>query len=328
MKFRKRFRKNPFIMLPHAIELLDLPPEYHTLFPTIDYSPSDLFLDSLTSDIPAVQEVTANGGLPEDKFAEQSPCLPTKPVWEYFSCWCLRNGRPRNTQFWAYCEESQTNFAMFSIVCQQFSITENSAIMVTEDEEYWLVENTLLADSNMIRVPATHDSDIVMQSTCGMLPTTPDNYVFKVTLKNDYTLPLHPKQGDANDVIISSTKICSEKQGNIPLPLRFLLQLNICRRSEGWFKLQTEVYYRNQLLATATSDTFMLNNPRMKKMKEHQLYSTSQLKFMQVYSLHQHLKLITNEDRWISIADNMNIKDVSILMKNANSLFPPVFRYK
>lgn len=231
--------------------------------------------------------------------------------------WCLKTGKTKSQQFWAYCEGSQNNFAKFSLVIPGMNITPKSNLMRNIDGSVlYIVEDTT---KEVLRaVPVSGECTIKEFKKTELKKISPDEVEFDAKLVEDRDEPVHPHQGPSNIVHFKIQKVAKNYKDKLNSPLGFMLQVNFTGRSEGWFKILISISYKGNVIAETFSKTFMLNNPRMKKLKEHKLFTAKQLKFMQVYSLCKNTK---QQPYWINLCNEQNL-DFEVISKNATTLFP------
>ena len=73
-------------------------------------------------------------------------------------------------------------------------------------------------------------------------------------------------------------------------------------------------------------NTFMMNNPRMKKMAEHKLYPCCQLKFMQLYALDLFRNIDHDKSKWENLGTKLRYGNLHELFNQAPKLFPKIVR--
>ena len=169
-------------------------------------------------------------------------------------------------------------------------------------------------------MPISNPNEIIECSKSELVHLNPDDFTYAVELVQDEQEPFHPQQGPADVVKCNVQQIKRNYKGKLPAPLGFMFQINFTARSEGWFKLKCDILFQNRIVVQTYSNTFMLNNPRLKKMKEHKLYTSEQLKFMQIYSLCEENDSIPAA-YWARILTERNM-DTSLIEK-ASLMFPP-----
>jgi len=234
----------------------------------------------------------------------------------YSMDWCLKTGKKKSQQFWSYCEESQNNFMKFNLqVPTNMHLTENATFMKRVDGSLVLVEDKRQQVTRLWEMK--NPQHTFYDSLHSLFPLEENDISYLVTLEKDEQEPVHPQQGSADIVHCAVQEVTSNYKNKLPSPINFMFQINFRSRSEGWFKIRCVVYYRDRKLADILSDTFMLNNPRMKKFKEHKLYTPKELKFMQIYSLSAN---DYPEEYWTQIRKTLNISYE--LCDKATTLFP------
>jgi len=282
--------------------------------------PFDEILDSLYNPEPITTSKEEASSV-EHALEEQLLRISTNSHVEfsYSFDWCLKTGKKKSQQFWAYCEESQNNYARFTLNIPDMDITEHSAAMHREDGTITIVEDKR---NPTPRVLALTDQPYIytLDTPLHELTSINENDIsFDVELVQDSQEPMHPQQGPADIVHCAVQLVKRSYHNKLASPLGFMFQINFRGRSEGWFKIHTSVRYKNVTIANIYSDTFMLNNPRMKKMKEHKEYSPQELKFMQIYSLTK-ASSFHSQDHWNRLLKSLHLP--MHLCNKAPTLFP------
>lgn len=227
--------------------------------------------------------------------------------------WCTKKRTIRDQQFWVYCESTQDNFTRFTLHVPSLHITANSTIMKDTHDSLYIVED-LSVNSNVVKVYPLFCSSptVLFVSKNNLLPLHSNDFVIQLYLTADDELPLHPNQQNAESVSFIAVKL--ENHSNEPkFPIGFTYKMNFKNRAEGWFKIQLSLLYKDILIAQSFSAPFVFNNPRMKKVKEHRLYTPRELKFMHVYTLandktafvHEYSSLFYNYQHLVGQAKNL-----------------------
>ena len=234
--------------------------------------------------------------------------------------WCLKTGKKKSQQFWTYCEESQNNFARFILSVPNMKLNANSCVMEHNDGYLCIVEDCTL---DIVKILPVNDTNCfpntILDCPIDKLNDLNQRDIdIDVKLVKDEEEPIHPFQGSPNIVHCNINEVTRNYREKLRFPIDFMFQINFTGRSEGWFKMLCTVSYKGDVLAETYSRTFMLNNPRMKKLKEHKLFSPEELKFMQIYSLERDVK---ENAYWDSLCVEKNLNLVK-LQEKASILFP------
>mmetsp|Transcript_21770 Transcript_21770/g.37174 ORF Transcript_21770/g.37174 Transcript_21770/m.37174 type:complete len:363 (-) Transcript_21770:41-1129(-) len=308
-------------------------------FNELDYTPEQSSIDSLfnsLSSLPVLDDACyTNPPLPTSEIIEdegfvntttslrQSIKLQQQQEKElYFDLeWCLKNGKSKSQQYWVYCEESQNNFAKFSLQSSLINLTSKSCIMKDIYGNLYVVENP--STPQITALPFNNTSSISTFNSTELFFTSPSDFNITVKLVKNVEEPQHPHQGEAEDVQTTSSIIEGDYPWELNFPLNCMYKLNFRGRSEGWFKMECTLIYQSKIVLVSSSPTFMLNNPRLKKMKEHKLYTSNELKFMHIYSIATaRLQTHVSISHWEQMGKNSGFENVTALLQNASRLFP------
>mmetsp|Transcript_39686 Transcript_39686/g.68014 ORF Transcript_39686/g.68014 Transcript_39686/m.68014 type:complete len:328 (-) Transcript_39686:30-1013(-) len=250
--------------------------------------------------------------------------LKESSTLQYKSNWCLASGKPRKQQFWVYCEGTQTNYIRFDLYQENlFPVNQNSKLMKDSSDNILLVSDASASFSEatyfLNNVPS-----IFVVDTSSLTEVHSNEFSLTMTLSPDKEQPHHPLQGTAESIIIKSNQINTipKKHALSNFPLSFMFQIKFMHRVEGWFRLHVNISHKESNM-TIKSTPFILNNPRLKKRKEHTDFTPTELKFMHVYS-HFEQKNETNKYDWIELGGMLGHSDPSKLISNASKLFPPI----
>jgi len=106
---------------------------------------------------------------------------------------------------------------------------------------------------------------------------------------------------------------------DLPFPFCYIGRFTFKNREEGWFRLRAALYWAGRPVLAGDSDLFMFNNPRMKCKKHLSLFTPSQIKFMQVYSLTP----LPDQDYWLDLAIQLGfgVKTALQLLQLALDIF-------
>jgi hypothetical protein len=240
----------------------------------------------------------------------------------FTSEWRYKRGTKKAQQYWVYCEESQFNYIKWDLQCNNLLWNSNSRVMKRRDDNSGaliFVEN--ISEGPVVRGFALEPGLGIsfIESFCvNELEVVPASKLqFEMDIVADSTEPHHPNQGSAASVECSP-KVWPSSQENTA-PFAYFATVQFSNRTEGWFRLQAKLKYNDQVYIEAESDTFMLNNPRMKKHNEFQNIPASHVKFMLLYNS------IASADL-ISAGHNLgySITLISQLMSTARNLFASV----
>mmetsp|Transcript_36092 Transcript_36092/g.61949 ORF Transcript_36092/g.61949 Transcript_36092/m.61949 type:complete len:310 (-) Transcript_36092:2-931(-) len=258
----------------------------------------------------------------------------THSTIQYPQCfeWCGRTGKRKLQPFWVYCEESQKNFVKFNMYTPHINPTPKSKlarslINDTQLNSYILVENHELEKT---RVCSISNLDLpplfYEQNQYEIIPT--DDINWKIKLISDNENPVHPQQGNASSINMDITRLDFAVPDLFEFPLGMFFQINIKGRIQGFFKLEFILYHEDTPIFKTYSDTFMMNDTRMKRVKEHRLYSCKELKFMRLFALENQKNNFVDIPAWEELGKELNFKNTSKLLKEATNLFPKAARRK
>ena len=225
--------------------------------------------------------------------------------------WCLKKGSRRGHQFWVYCEKSQSNYAKVTIKAEGITLTATSEIMMDALGHPHLVEDASLTNVKAISLFTSHPTVKCYPSSC-FRPTDVSKFHITLALVPDEEEPRIFKQGNAQTVQFSAQQIKCKHGWGAP-PLSYFFEIHFQMRTEGWFRLQSTIMYEDMIIAQGLSSTFMFNNPRMRKLHEHKLYTPKELKFMHTFShcsdknafMLQYRYLLSNSSTLFQVAENL-----------------------
>ena len=272
----------------------------------------DQILNNLLSDINDISflnEIENNVQLPLFEFAH------------YETFWVTKNGCKRALQYWVYCESNQDNYLNFTLKVPGLTITTRSGIMKDALDRLYVVEDKYCSDNFKKVFPlfSSAPSAFFIQ-TSFLLPIDYNDLSIQLNIISDDEYPKHPLQECAK--FVKSSMFLEPQNANNALlfPFNFTPKLNFQGRAEGWFKVQCSLMYNNNIISLHTSDPFIFNNPRIKKMKEHRQYNCRELKFMQIAELvsdkeeylEQHGYLLENSMELIALSSKLfpNVKNI------------------
>lgn len=197
--------------------------------------------------------------------------------------WCMKSGKRRASQYWAYCEEKQSNICKIEFIAPNQMIIiglsklvqdENGSVMIAspyENEQYTCFPISQKYTSLPLLLHYTQFKEIEKKDIS-----------FELKIISDVEEPVDPNQGSPSTVDFSYNTIFSGDTDSFPFST--LMELKFQRRSKGWFKLEITMKYKDFVLLQSYSDTFIFNNPRMKKAKELNLLTPKQVKFLYLCS--------------------------------------------
>mmetsp|Transcript_768 Transcript_768/g.962 ORF Transcript_768/g.962 Transcript_768/m.962 type:complete len:272 (-) Transcript_768:33-848(-) len=206
-------------------------------------------------------------------------------ILSYSMHWCIKKGSKRVQQFWIYCEQSQDNFIHLELKLPEIRLSNASCLMIDEGGSLFIVEDIHCIGPYATVVPLFGATPQVIKFPLAFLsPCDPKKLTLKLSLVVDTEIPIHPLQGDPQNVQCRIEDVTKNYPKIIASPFDYMFCLNFQGRVEGWYKIQSEFQYDGKPLNKSFSDPFMFNNPRLKKLKEHKRFSTKELKFMQIFA--------------------------------------------
>ena len=241
--------------------------------------------------------------------------------------WCIKSGKKKSQPFWSYCETNHSNYIKFAFSNPHFTITNNSRIAYDLDGNYIVIENFHSRSSKAFYL---HDfNQIITVDTQTCLEVAENDIDFKLQVICDNEEPVHPHQGISSLVKFEVECIDDPKVKNVlPKPFGMFFKLNLIGRVEGFFKVECSLYHKNQIILSTHSDTFMMNDPRVKKKPQHKLFSCKELKFMRLCSLDKQKNTFHNPNDWIDLANSLQLNNPTNLINQSHVLFPKSFRRK
>ena len=239
----------------------------------------DQILNNLLSDI---DDITFLNEIENDNVQ-----LPLLEFAHYETFWVTKNGTKRALQYWVYCESNQDNYLNFTYKVPGLIVTSRSGIMKDNLDRLYIVEDKYSTDNFKKVFPlfSSAPSAFFIQASF-LFPIEKSNISIQLSIISDDEYPKHPIQESAKFVkssLVLETK--NENNDSLQFPFNFTSKLNFQGRAEGWFKIQTVLMYNNSVISLHTSDPFIFNNPRIKKLKEHRQYNCREIKFMQIAEL-------------------------------------------
>lgn len=258
---------------------------------------------------------TSDGNIPNPLLTKEQP--PVISTTYYNLHWCIQKGTKRTQQFWIYCEKCQDNYCCFTLQAPGLNITNKSRIMQDEGGTLFIVED-IYAGMFLRVMPFLCTSPQILQfPTSFLYPCDTKRLSIQLSLVIDEEKPIHPHQEEPYGVNCTIENVTKDYQHVLNSPIDFMFKLKFQGRAEGWFKIRYDLVFGGVLLSRGTSDPFMFNNPRMKKMKEHKLYTTRELKYMQIYSA------FLNKERFLQeyYPECENVTNTAKLIQQAPILF-------
>lgn len=211
--------------------------------------------------------------------------------------WVHKRGRVKPVQYWAYCEGYQANYVCVQLAVPGFTWSAGSRLFAHKRNDACLV---LAEDVNVLshvvrgvfidrELGAGHgiSSEFARED---LEEVDPSEVLLKVALKEDTTVPVHPQQGTASSVNVQQQSLNGQEDGEkvktaTPPPFSQTMKFRFSKRTSGWFVLHGSLYCRGMLLATGTSDAFMLYDPRIRNRSQLQEFSVKEIKYMQAFAL-------------------------------------------
>ena len=241
--------------------------------------------------------------------------------------WSGRTGKRKLQPFWAYCEESQHNYVKFNMHVPHFPTTSATKICKSKaSDTYLLVENHLHQQSRTCVISNLSLPPCIYRNS-EYYVVNHEEIIWKLDLVSDDEIPVHPQQGDASLVNTNIIRLDTAVPDLFEIPLGMFFQINFTGRVRGFFKLKMTLYHQNIAIFTTYSETFMMNNPRMKRIQEHKLYSCKELKFMRLFALHCQKNEFPDISTWKEIGKDLQFQNISKLLSQAANLFPKPVRY-
>lgn len=241
--------------------------------------------------------------------------------------WTHKKGKKKPQQFWVYCEDKQQSYARITLNTNFDNISWTSAsrmfIFVQNDARHLCFVQNYASKADVQKAICLQ---LIDENGCvGVEQTIPTRSLVPVDrselelnffLESDASSPVHPLQGNPIDVQMNC-QTGSIECSDIREPFQHTAMFSFKNRVEGWFKMKMVLSYSGVTLISSYSDTFMFNNPRLKKRKELAVHPSAVVKFIQCYALSP----TQNEREWFSIAQENGITVNSTLLKLGKDVF-------
>jgi hypothetical protein len=212
-------------------------------------------------------------------------------VFPGFTCeWHQKTGSRKGNQYWVYCESSQFNYIKWSFNAGGLLWSSDSRVMRYKHSKQSSMDGLIFIE-NIRTFPARG----VLVEPCALigyieyfnlndLEEVPETWFeFVLDLQPDKTVPIHPDQVNTRAVNLKFSVTPSAV--DYPAPYSYFSSVQFSKRMPGWFRLKGTLLFKNQVFQECLSETFMLNNPRMRKHPELLSYSPAHVKFMQLSSI-------------------------------------------
>mmetsp|Transcript_10391 Transcript_10391/g.12802 ORF Transcript_10391/g.12802 Transcript_10391/m.12802 type:complete len:271 (-) Transcript_10391:43-855(-) len=248
-------------------------------------------------------------------FTSMNPEAPARPKFTPSMHWCIKKGSKRAQQFWIYCEQSQDNYLRLTFSIPSVTITRKSAFMMDEKGDLYLIEDVTAILYYRAVALFEPKLQIIRFPKSFLYPCDTRKLVVRLSLEIDEEEPRAPNQGNPNAVQCDVQDISSIYPEKLAPLLDYMYCIKFQGRIEGWFKIHARLTYDKYQITECFSDTFMFNNPRLKKLKEHKDYTTKELKFMKLYSDSK------NKQQFLASYFNGSPEQQKLL-ENAPTLFP------
>ena len=227
--------------------------------------------------------------------------------------WTHKKGKRKPQQFWIYCEGSQQNYVRVDLTAPGFTWTARSVVRrhKVQPQVLLLVENyregaPVAETFRCLSFEVGPSTDPLPEGETApcieafvtaeeMEEIGSDELQIHFSVVRDHSFPVHPQQGDSDQMSINQNLLFDK---DLPFPFCYIGRFTFNNREEGWFRLRAALYWAGRPVLAGDSDLFMFNNPRMKCKKHLSLFTPSQIKFMQVYSLPP----LPDQDYWLDLA--------------------------
>ena len=281
-------------------------------------------LDSTPDSLPGLEDSPASYVSPDSVSSDNDDAINGSSTLPSLS-WCIKSGKIKPHNFWAYCELKQSNYIKFAFSNPHFTITNNSRFVFDTGGKYIVVENI---HETLTKAFYLHDISVcITVDTHAYTKISNNDIGFKLQVICDNEEPVHPHQGEASYVKIDVECLEDSNIKNVlPKPFGMFFKLNLIGRVEGFFKVECSLYHKNQIILSTHSDTFMMNDPRVKKKPQHKLFSCKELKFMRLCSLDKQKNMSHDTQHWINVANSLHLNNPINLINQSYGLFPKCVR--